>query len=114
MLGPWAIAHPARVVARAALEDSAWQAAERTRLLAASQRLGEMLAPLGTVRRTALFCTVGGGDTPLATEALAEHFARCGILVRRFDTHGLVRFGLPGNETEWHRLAAAVGEWSPS
>ena len=114
MLGPWAIAHPARVVARAALEDTAWQTAARVKLISASQRLADLLAPLGTVRRTSLFCTVGGGDTPLATETLAEHFARRGILVRRFDTHGLVRFGLPGNETEWQRLAAAVGEWSPS
>ena len=96
------------------VEDSAWQAAERTRLLAASQRLGEMLAPLGTVRRTALFCTLSGGDSPLAVGALTDHFARRGILVRRFDAHGLVRFGLPGRDEEWQRLAAAVGAWSPS
>ncbi len=114
MLGPWAVAHPARVVARAALEDRAWQSLARERLASTSQRLADMLAPLGTVRRTSLFCTVGGGDTPLATAALAEHFARRGILVRRFDTHGLLRFGLPGREEEWQRLAAAVGDWSPS
>ena len=76
--------------------------------------LHDLLAPLGTVHRTALFCTVGGSDSPLAASALAGHFARRGILVRRFDAHGLVRFGLPGRDEEWQRLAAAVSEWSPS
>ena len=114
MLGPWAIAHPARVVARAALEDTAWQDAARMRLISASRRLADLLAPLGTVRRTALFCTVGGSDSPLAASALAGHFARRGILVRRFDAHGLVRFGLPGRDEEWQRLTAAVAEWSSS
>lgn len=114
MLGPWAIAHPARVVARAALEDTAWQAAARMRLISASRRLADLLAPLGTVHRTALFCTVGGSDSALDASALAGHFARRGILVRRFDAHGLVRFGLPGRDEEWQRLTAAVSEWSPS
>ena len=111
IIGPWAVANPARVVARCALEDRAWQAEARSRLAASSQRLAEMLAPLGTVQRTALFCTVGGNAGSLSVTALADHFARRGILVRRFDLHGLIRFGLPGGEGEWQRLAAAVAEW---
>jgi cobalamin biosynthetic protein CobC len=116
-IGPWSIAHPSRIAARRALEDTAWQAATRKKLAGASQRLAEMLAPLGTVRRTALFCTVGGGEAPssalsaLPAAPLAEHFARRGILVRRFDRHALLRFGLPGDEAEWRRLEAAIGEW---
>ena len=46
-LGPWPISHPAREVARQALADSAWQQATRVQLLAASQRLATLLAPLG-------------------------------------------------------------------
>ncbi len=111
IIGPWAVANPARVVARCALDDRAWQAEARVRLAASSQRLAEMLAPLGRVQRTALFCTVGGDAGSLPVTALADHFARRGILVRRFDLHGLIRFGLPGGEGEWQRLAAAVAEW---
>lgn len=111
MLGPWAVAHPSRAVAKAALEDTAWQAATREKLAATSQRLTDLLAPLGTAKRTALFCTVGGGEQPVAVEALAEYLAQRGILVRRFEQHGLLRFGLPGDEAGWQRLTAAVAEW---
>jgi cobalamin biosynthetic protein CobC len=120
MIGPWSIAHPSRIVARRALEDAAWQAAAREKLAAASQRLAGMLSPLGAVRRTALFCTVGREETPssaLPIESPIEffelfaHFARRGILVRRFDSHALLRFGLPGDETGWRRLDAAINGW---
>jgi cobalamin biosynthetic protein CobC len=110
-IGPWSIAHPSRIVARRALENAVWQAAARRKLAAASQRLSEILAPLGTVRRTALFCALGGGEPRLPVAALAGHFARRGILVRRFDRLGLLRFGLPGDEAEWRRLDAAIAEW---
>ena len=109
MLGPWPVAHPSRAVARQALEDTAWQAATRIRLAAESQRLADMLAPLGEVARTALFCTV---KTPRCA-TLIEHFARRAILTRQFEAHGLVRFGLPGSEAAWLRLARAVSEWTP-
>jgi cobalamin biosynthetic protein CobC len=90
------------------LADTVWQDAARERLMAASMRLAEMLAPLGVVRRTALFCVVGGGEVALPTVALADHFARHAILVRRFDADGLLRFGLPGDEAGWHRLETVV------
>ena len=106
MLGPWPVANPARFVARAALEDTAWQEGARARLVAASQRLAALLAPLGEVSRTSLFCTI-------KTEQVAplyEYLAQRAILTRRFDAHGLLRVGLPGNEREWQRLAAALSE----
>ena len=109
-IGPWSIAHPSRHVARQALADTAWRHAAQERLIAASQRLAEKLAPLGTVRRTALFCTVGSKEVPLPVASLAEHFARRAILVRRFDPHGLLRFGLPGDEAGWQRLDAGIRE----
>ncbi len=111
MLGPWAVSHPARHVARRALEDHAWQAAARKKLAAHSQRLAGLLAPLGSVSRTALFCSVDTGNHPQIAAALAEHFARRGLLIRRFDTHGLLRFGLPGSEVQWQRLAAVITDW---
>ena len=105
-LGPWALSHPARVVAREALADFAWQIAARRQLALRSQRLGELLAPLGEVVSTALFSTVKTSN--VAT--IFEHFARRGILIRRFDQHGLLRFGLPGNEAQWQRLSDALTE----
>jgi len=108
MLGPWPVAHPSRAVARQALEDFDWQAATRERLAASSQRLADLLAPLGEVARTALFCTLKSKQIA----ELAEHFSLRAILTRQFDTHGLVRFGLPGSEAAWQRLAQAVSEWN--
>ena len=104
---PWIRVNPnyAQINARQALADSAWQQATRVQLLAASQQLATLLAPLGKVERTALFCTL---RTPHPA-ALAEHFARHAILLRRFDEHGLLRFGLPGDEAGWQRLATVIG-----
>ena len=108
MLGPWPVSHPARVVARRALEDTAWQVATRSQLATSSQRLAELLAPLGEVSRTALFCTV---NTPHVA-GLFEYFAQRAILARHFDQHGLLRFGMPGGEAQWQRLSTAITEWS--
>jgi cobalamin biosynthetic protein CobC len=107
-VGPWAIAHPAREVARAALADAAWQARQREQLRAASIRLARMIAAagLGESAGTALFRYV---VTPRA-EAIFNALARHGILLRRFDAPAALRFGLPGSEAEWQRLAAALAE----
>jgi cobalamin biosynthetic protein CobC len=108
-IGPWAISGPARAVATGALADTAWQAQARVELAAAGRRLAALLVPLGEVSSTALFSTVTTADV----SALCEHFARRAILIRCFETAGLLRFGLPGNETEWQRLASAINEWKP-
>lgn len=106
-LGPWPLSHPSRAVARLALADRAWQTQARQRLLTASQRLATLLAPLGEVHRNALFCTL---RTPQMA-ALHAHFAAHGILLRRFDAAGLLRFGLPGKEADWQRLSAQINRW---
>ena len=108
-LGPWPVSHPSRFIARQALEDSAWQAAMRTRLMLDSQRLAEMLSPLGEVSRTALFCSV----KTTQTDALVAHLAHHAILTRHYDATDLLRFGLPASEAHWQRLAVALAEWSP-
>jgi cobalamin biosynthetic protein CobC len=108
-MGPWTVSGPAREVARLALLDAEWQAATRPRLQAAGERLRQMLAPLGEVKATALFATLTAADSG----ALHETLARQGILTRRFDQQALLRFGLPGNEAGWQRLAAALAAWTP-
>ncbi|MFA7292507.1 MAG: threonine-phosphate decarboxylase CobD [Rhodocyclaceae bacterium] len=110
-IGPWAVSGPARAVAAAALADSAWQATARQQLALASERLAQLLAPLGEGAesgvRTELFYWL-----PCA-EAVALHdfLAQRGILVRLFSDIPGLRFGLPGNEPEWQRLAAAINDW---
>jgi cobalamin biosynthetic protein CobC len=106
-IGPWAVSHPARAVATAALVDRPWQAVTRSRLATASGRLATLLAPLGDGATNALFYWL-----PCA-EAVAMHdfLAQRGILVRLFSDIPGLRFGLPGNETEWQRLATAIEEW---
>jgi len=116
VLGPWAVSGPSRVVARHALADRDWQAAMRERLAADGARLRALLAPLAVDTTP----PDAGPATPLFhwlptthAAALHDHLAARGILVRLFaDTPGL-RFGLPGHEDEWRRLAAALNEWSP-
>ena len=105
-LGPRTVANPARWAARHALADRDWQAVQRERLKAGSQRLAESLRALGEPTGTALFQYVA---TPRAAE-LFDAFARRGILVRRFDDPSALRFGLPANDNEWRRLARALKE----
>ncbi len=109
-MGPWTVAGPSRAAARLALLDSDWQAATRARLRSAGQRLHDLLAPLGEVRSTALFAAL---STPQAAE-LHDHLARHGILVHHFEPASLLRCGLPGDEADWQRLAAALAAWKPA
>lgn len=108
-LGPWAVAGPAREVARKALVDTAWQGQARAWLAGASTRLERRLATLGPVRATRLFAAL---TLPQArAEALVEHLAARGLLVRGFQGLPLVRWGLPGSERDWGRLEAALTDW---
>ena len=110
VLGPWPVSHPSRFVAKRALEDSGWQAAAHTKLAVDSRRLAELLAPLGEVTRSALFCAVRTAQT----DELIEHFARRAILTRHYASTDLLRFGLPESEAHWQRLAATLAEWAPA
>lgn len=105
-LGPWTVAGPARAVATAALLDRPWQAATRQRLAADSQRLADLLTAHGLppAAGTALFQWVPRADAARLHEALA----RQGLLVRPFTAPAGLRFGLPGSDTQWDRLATAL------
>lgn len=105
-LGPWAVSGPARAVTAAALADRPWQETTRRRLNADSARLGALLDRHGLA---------DGGGTALfqwrpTPDAVAIHarLAEQAILTRLFETPAGLRFGLPGPETEWERLAAAL------
>ncbi len=105
-LGPWTVAGPAQHAAREALADRRWQEETRAALAAASARLGSLLAKHG----------IHGPGTALfrwwrnpGAAAFHRSLARKGVLVRLFA--GGARIGLPGNETEWARLAEALRKW---
>lgn len=108
VLGPWTIARPARWLATAALVDRAWQRAARRRLRADSARLRSLLACHGLAPDggCALFQWTA---TPRAA-AMHEALARQGILTRPFTAPASLRFGLPGCESDWVRLDAALAK----
>jgi cobalamin biosynthesis protein CobC len=106
-LGPWAVSGPALVVGTVALADTAWIAATRARLAAAARRLDDLLvaAGLDPVGGITLFRLV---RTPHAG-AVFDRLGRAGIFVRRFaEQPEWLRFGLPGDEVAWQRIAAAL------
>lgn len=106
LLGDWPVSGPACEIATLALRDNAWIAATRARLAADRKRLDEILGRTGMKQLggTDLF---GLFEAPVEADLL-HHFASAGILVRGFaaaPTH--YRFGLPGDEAGWQRLATA-------
>ena len=112
MLGPWSVGGPAISVASRALADDAWLAASRSRLTSAAARLTGLLGEAGAR-------SLGG--TPLfwlfehpAAPALFTALARRGLLVRPFSREqAWLRFGMPGPETAWTRLEAALSTFRP-
>lgn len=118
-VGPWAVSGPAREVARLALLDAGWQGQARHLLEGAAGRLEQRLARLGPVQATRLFASlrvervgrVGRVGRVDRAEALAEHLATRGLLVRSFQGLPLLRFGLSATEAGWQRLERALCEW---
>lgn len=108
LLGPWAVPGPAIEVGIAALSDQGWQDEARTRLSVAALRLTDLLLAHGFADRggTGLFRLV---EHPEAA-GVWDRLGRAGILVRPFPGRPtLLRFGLPGDEAGFTRLAAALG-----
>ena len=103
-LGPWTVNGPVRHVAQSALRDRQQQRQQRERLLAASQRLEELLRRHGwpPAGGSALFQRL---VDPRAARAL---LARRGILTRQFEQPASLRLGLPADEAAWARLDAAA------
>jgi len=112
-LGPWTVTAPSRWVATQALADFPWQQTARRRLALDSERLAFLLKCHGFTPHggCALFQWV---CSPHASE-FHDRLARRGILTRRFESRmpgatdpPSLRFGLPGDETGWARLDAAL------
>lgn len=106
MLGPWAVAGPALHVGAVALGDAEWLSKAGEARAADSTRLDTLLAPHGRiVGGTGLYRLL---ETPQAP-SLFERLGQSGIYVRRFQHDPLrLRFGLPGDEPAWARLAQAL------
>lgn len=106
-LGPWAVSGPALEIGRRALADDAWLNAAALRLATHGERLDTLLTAAGCrlLGGTTLFRLFAHGEAP----RLADTLARQGIHVRSFaDRPTLLRFGLPANDEEFGRLAAAL------
>jgi cobalamin biosynthetic protein CobC len=90
------------------LGDQDWIEEARSSLTAAARRLDGLLgaAKLETIGGTSLFSLVRSADA----QSVFERLGRAGIFVRRFaEEPAWLRFGLPGKEADWKRLAGALG-----
>jgi cobalamin biosynthetic protein CobC len=106
-LGPWPVSGPAIAIGVHALADSHWLEAMRTRLGGDTARLDALLHRAGwrIIGGTRLFRLAAHQDAPAAFERLLA----AGILVRPFaDAPDRLRFGIPGEENAWERLATAL------
>ncbi len=107
MAGPWPISGAAIEIGRKALLDRDWASATRARLETDARRLDGSAMSLGwrLIGGTPLFRLYDVGDAVAAQERLA----RARIWSRIFrDKPNWLRLGLPGDETEWMRLAEAL------
>jgi cobalamin biosynthetic protein CobC len=107
VLGPWAVTGPAIEIGRAALADSQWRQRTLDRLTTDAKRLDSLLTGAG-------LAVIGGTSLYRLTQSCdaGEWFnrlGRAGILVRRFaEQPNWLRWGLPGDEYAWQRLANAL------
>jgi cobalamin biosynthetic protein CobC len=90
------------------LGDQDWIEEARSSLAAAARRLDGLLgaAKLEKIGGTSLFSLVRSADA----QSVFDRLGRAGIFVRRFEQEPeWLRFGLPGKEADWKRLAGALG-----
>ena len=107
-LGLWPVSGPAIAIGARALGDPDWISAMGAGLDADAARLDALLVERGwrILGGTRLFRLAGREDAEEAFRRLLQ----AGILVRPFsDMPDRFRFGIPGTEAHWERLAAALG-----
>lgn len=105
--GPWSVSGPALHAGRGALADEGWAAATRARLATDAARLDGLATAAGwrLAGGAELFRLYETGDAAAAQARLARHR----VWSRRFPySSGWLRLGLPGPESEWETLAAAL------
>ena len=106
-LGEWPVSGPAIAIGTKALADLAWTDAMRDRLGREAARLDGLLEGNGwrILGGTRLFRLAAKADARAAFERLMA----AGILARPFaDAPDWLRFGIPGDESAWRRLAGAL------
>ena len=106
-LGPWAVSGPALEIGCIALGDETWLRATAERLTADRKQLDDILTGGGfrIAGGTPLFCLAEHPDVP----GMVDRLGRNGIHVRTFRrSPKLMRFGLPGDDAAFSRLAAAL------
>ena len=106
-LGDWPVSGPAIAVGLTAYADPAWAAQTRQRLIESTVQLDSLLRRAGfeIAGGTLLFRLTRAADAPRRFEVLAQ----AGILTRPFPwDETLIRFGLPGPDRDWLRLADAL------
>ncbi|MCO6058607.1 threonine-phosphate decarboxylase CobD [Pseudomonas sp. MOB-449] len=110
LLGPWTVSGPARVLAKALLQDVEGQYHQRQALLRDGLRLEALLRDCGLppAGGTALFQRLVRDDAATLHECLAAR----GILTRLFTAPASLRFGLPPHEAGWERLRLALLDYS--
>ncbi len=107
-LGPWPVSGPAIAIGTKALNDLDWTDAMGARLAREAKRLDALFQASGgrVLGGTRLFRLAERKDAGEAFERLLQ----AGILVRLFaDAPDRLRFGIPGKDAHWDRLAAALG-----
>jgi cobalamin biosynthesis protein CobC len=108
--GPWSVSGPALEYGICALGDHAWQDSMRERLASDARKLDGLLAAYGAPADggTNLFRHVTNPEAARLFDCLGSG----SIIVRNFaDRPHALRFGLPGNETEWLRLEHVIAIW---
>jgi cobalamin biosynthetic protein CobC len=106
-LGPWPVSGPAIAIGAQALADSDWLEAMRARLGHDAARLVALLHGAGwrIIGGTSLFRLAAHANARAAFDQLLV----AGILTRPFaEAPDRLRFGIPGDENAWERLAAAL------
>jgi cobalamin biosynthesis protein CobC len=107
-LGTWPVSGPAIAIGTKALADRDWTDAMRDRLGKDAARLDSLIERAGfrIVGGTRLFRLAAKADA----RGVFERLLAAGILARPFaGAPDWLRFGIPGDESAWRRLAAAVG-----
>jgi len=107
LAGPWPVSGTAIAIGRCALRDHDWAAATSARLVGEAQRLDGIIQAQGwtLVGGTPLFRLYDAGDAHAAQARLAAARIWSRVFAGR---PGWLRLGLPGDETEWARLTAAL------
>ncbi|CBL44398.1 Cobalamin biosynthesis protein, aminopropanol attachment [gamma proteobacterium HdN1] len=112
-LGPWAVNHPARWIAKQALQDYDWHAETRIQLRnhceqtvnALRYLLSHAWPEISVVGIHPLFITLKASDD--SDQILYEQLAKQAILVRHFPEEKLLRLGIPANSAQLERLINA-------